>query len=553
MSEYAVMPLEDWQNILDAVRVKLKSTDLLRSGEVGDAIRSIMTGTVLSGEPITSEAEFLAMKEDGDYYLANDITVSTSYGTFRGRLYGNSMSITTSVPLFESLEGASVYDLTIKGTVDFPNVERVGALAGSATSMVAYRVVNEADVTAKKFAGGIIGYATDTCVFWGCINAGSVYSSGGYAAGILAFGGDNATFTNCSNIGTVTMYTDASYYYYGAGGIVSWVGGTGILHYCVNLGHISSNWHVGGLGARFGEDHDRNGHIVFGCVSIGHLRSTENWTAGLVRRTYGRSGFNYNTVSGSVKSDVSKASGLVGYSNSADTNYNNNIVKLGRYDIEGAEVFLSTAGAPKSTTEYDSNFTDIYALADYTGIPYDYFFGRADDTFVEMPTDYSYYFSNYDIEDESVMERLDDNFVMVDGMPMHRGVVGTYRLAQEYIQADPAVLTVSFGRESESDEGEEEFYLRTDSGAYTVDGGEAVYFEDEADLTITELSIGSVVEIMPRDADGSDVWYNAKNEIGCTSTLDGETAEGLFSCGGETVRITVTEDVASITVYQIYY
>lgn len=44
MTEYAVMPMEDWQDVVDATREKTGTSDLIRSGEVAEMIRSIDSG-----------------------------------------------------------------------------------------------------------------------------------------------------------------------------------------------------------------------------------------------------------------------------------------------------------------------------------------------------------------------------------------------------------------------------------------------------------------------------------------------------------------------------
>ena len=58
------------------------------------------------GTAITTADQFAAMDVDGKYYLANDITVSTTYPvTFTGTIDGNGKTITTSVPLFADFSG----------------------------------------------------------------------------------------------------------------------------------------------------------------------------------------------------------------------------------------------------------------------------------------------------------------------------------------------------------------------------------------------------------------------------------------------------------------
>lgn len=486
MVDYVIMPKGDWQDILDATRRMTENPALLRSGDVGDAIRSIITGTLPSGEPITCEAEFLAMEEDGDYYLANDITVSESYGTFRGRLHGNGKTVTVSEPLFKSLEGASVCDLTIKGTVDFPDVERVGALACSATTVNAYRVVNEADVTANWYAGGLVGYASDTCVFWGCFNAGKVFSEQN-AAGILAYGEKDATFTHCGNAGEITVSsktsTDdgASF----AAGIVSWVGGTGIIYYCVNLGEISGNRPVAGIGGRFGETDNVNGHIVFGCVNMGQIHTSSGNVAGLVKRTYGRSEFNNNIVSGSLKTDDGVVSGIIDYNTSSDTDYSNNVIMLDQDSVAGTSTYVVCANTGSSLSVGDSNFRNIYIFNDGA---FRYFFKRKSGSSYSIPSSYAYYFTNDEFVDGSLIETLGDDFVMENRIPMHRGVVGTYRLAREMLKVPTTILEVNF-----IDVDNEPRYT---DGYYQIDEGEAVYFTNCTSITISEgLYIESIVLI----------------------------------------------------------
>ena len=407
--------------------------ELLASIEAQLQNVNVPNGYIPFGIPITSEAEFLAMEEGGDYYLANDINVSKCYGTFRGRLHGNGRTVTVSAPLFEALEGASVCDLTIKGTVDLPDTAYVGALAKTATTANVYRVVNEADVTASSCAGGLIGYATDTCVLWGCANKGTVYSHGGYAAGILAYGKKDASFTHCINAGEIiTSATDSSKAgYYCAAGIVSWVGGTGLLYYCVNAGYISGNTHVSGVGGRFGETEDVNGHVAFGCLNIGHLYTSNGDVAGLIRRVYGRCEINYNTVSGSLKTDCGNVSALLGYSTSTASNYNKNVVNVKPEDISGDELYLATAGAASAQSASASNLSDIFVLKSDSGATFKNLFKRADDTVAPVPSNYKYYFTEEQREDGTLVSKLGTEFVMEDDIPMHRGVVGTYRVAGE--------------------------------------------------------------------------------------------------------------------------
>ena len=71
---------------------------------------------------IKSESDFLGMKPNGAYYLANDITISRAYSSdFSGTLYGNGKSIKIAdekdIPVFNSLKGATIKNLLVYGII----------------------------------------------------------------------------------------------------------------------------------------------------------------------------------------------------------------------------------------------------------------------------------------------------------------------------------------------------------------------------------------------------------------------------------------------------
>ena len=81
------------------------------------AICSFSVSAAPQGTAITSEAEFLAMKEDGAYYLANDITVTKSYeALFTGVFDGNGKTVTVSEPMFLEFCGTAM-NLTLQGDI----------------------------------------------------------------------------------------------------------------------------------------------------------------------------------------------------------------------------------------------------------------------------------------------------------------------------------------------------------------------------------------------------------------------------------------------------
>ena len=66
------------------------------------------------GQAINSAEEFAAMAADGTYYLAADITLTATYAeAFTGTFDGNGKTITTSVPVFDRIEYASIGNFTV--------------------------------------------------------------------------------------------------------------------------------------------------------------------------------------------------------------------------------------------------------------------------------------------------------------------------------------------------------------------------------------------------------------------------------------------------------
>lgn len=68
MSNYAVMPVEDWVAALDAVREKTGSSDAITSGELAEAVRSIMPK--LWGGLMVTGSFTLAQDSTSEYVIA---------------------------------------------------------------------------------------------------------------------------------------------------------------------------------------------------------------------------------------------------------------------------------------------------------------------------------------------------------------------------------------------------------------------------------------------------------------------------------------------------
>ena len=224
---------------------------------------TVDSGYTPSGTPITTEAEFLAMEENGNYYLANDITLTKTYGAaydkngimlgpdsdplveliFSGTFDGNGKTVTVSVPMFAEMEDATVKNLVIKGSINFRTDSGLGlpthcgTVAMLGTDLTFENVSNSAPIKGFEsgrsiriqnpdgtekilyepvYTGGLIGaclgdLSMTNCENWADITALCASGMVGILekATLLQDGSDNAmyttaAFTNCHNYGTIS-------------------------------------------------------------------------------------------------------------------------------------------------------------------------------------------------------------------------------------------------------------------------------------------------------------------------------------------------------------
>ncbi len=244
------------------------------------AICSFSVSAAPQGTAIISEAEFLAMKEDGVYYLANDITVTQSYANlFTGVFDGNGKTVTVSEPMFLEFCGSAM-NLTLQGDIVADHAKDNGYWARGAFACMAsgdgvvtiYNITNNANVTGfteedtaaypallgHAYTGGIIGAFDNQSVgtaasfqIVNCVNNGNVkgYHCTGGITGILylndsAYSGEQfIKVTNATNNGSIE-------------GINTYTGGiVGRVYYCVdaeftgciNNGAVNGNSNTGGI------------------------------------------------------------------------------------------------------------------------------------------------------------------------------------------------------------------------------------------------------------------------------------------------------------------
>lgn len=295
-------------------------------------IGKVADGYVPKGTPITSAAEFYAMESNGGYYLANDITIDSTWNAgaevtanyksnaaFTGTLDGNGKTITTSVPLFANLQGV-VKNLTVEGTLaesdlhaanislwtcgtivvdnvltkaDIPSGQTSGGIIGYASTGANITITNsqnDADIVCSGQVGGMVGYIQDYhLTIKNCVNNGNLTTSN-YGAGIVGRSGrDKATYptssctiSNCINNGIITSAKGQS------AGILGFLAGTATITDCVNNGNIINE--LGAAGGIFGM-HVNNagacGILIENCANYGEIRGV-TYTAGIAARV-GRS------------------------------------------------------------------------------------------------------------------------------------------------------------------------------------------------------------------------------------------------------------------------
>lgn len=223
------------------------------------------------GTAITTAEEFAAMAADGNYYLANDITVSATYASdFAGVLDGNGKTITTSAPLFTNLGSATIKNLKIAGNIvsDTSNTAALAQSIVAGSTILIENVINDCNVT--------VSIKLD-------------------AAGFIAF----ADYAQC-------------------------YGSTVTIKNCTNNGAITCGWRAGGILGYFAGSNDTSTPITINienCVNNGTINSTESYCGGIVgrfcgdKKTTGASTLNITatTNNGKVTAAISQFGGFVGY------------------------------------------------------------------------------------------------------------------------------------------------------------------------------------------------------------------------------------------------
>ncbi len=238
------------------------------------AIGSVAADYKPEGEAIKTAADFAAMKADGKYYLANDLTIEETYmESFKGTFDGNGKIITTTVSLFEQFNG-TLKNLTVEGAV----VDNSAATAAfdEAGSPIAHYAANEANTLIEN----VCNKATMTSNTKGM---GGIVGNGGVAKDVKGYY-YVLTLKNCANYGNIA--TDFASANLDSGGLIAYFPGardTGdvqfIMEDCVNYGTVNAMGRPGGLAGVV-----EGSAIITNCVNNGAVQAIDNYCGGIVGR-----------------------------------------------------------------------------------------------------------------------------------------------------------------------------------------------------------------------------------------------------------------------------
>ena len=275
---------------------------------------------------------------NGNYYLTGDVTVTATYADeFTGTFDGKGYTVTTSVPLFDKVNGATIKNLIVTGdiTTGYAAVANCVIGAGTTATMSIFeKIENRANVTNTTVsiadgnyhskltsdavaAGGIVGVVYSTSAnFTGCVNTGNV-TSPMVTGGIVSYlSGCIVTISNCKNGGIITATGD------NAGGIVAFLNyNTNVtIEKCENTNTVQGTSYVGGIvGSSNTTDNYYNIIFVTACKNAGEIIASGTRAGGIVGYVktqsniyVGNISYCYNTADITAKSGLKECGGIVG-------------------------------------------------------------------------------------------------------------------------------------------------------------------------------------------------------------------------------------------------
>ena len=250
--------------------------------------------------------------------LDNDIDISTQKWRpigerktggikFKGTFDGQNKTITLKITnctdygaLFEAIEGATVQNVTVAGTVSGASVAGVVGQAGAGSKII--NCTNKASVTgSSKAAGVVVKIEGNVVEVIGCKNEGSIGGEApNGAAGIVTYA-ESANFIvkNCTNSGNISGK--------GASGIVYNVNdpGTGVVESCVNTGAVKSTSDSNAAAGIVSVNLKGSGLKIVNCSNTGEIEG-ENCSAICYNEYNTNDASAPNTNSGEIKATVSR-------------------------------------------------------------------------------------------------------------------------------------------------------------------------------------------------------------------------------------------------------
>ena len=248
----------------------------------------------------TTIIDHAELDADGVYHLTDNVTVTATYEEeFTGKLNGNGYTVTTSVPLFKTVSGATIENLTIAGEVT--GYAAVASLVTGDNKTTFKDIANQASVSnnAALSAGGWEGVTSVYVPAAGF--AGFVYST-------------QIDIISCINSGTITA-TASGETTSPAGAMIGYASGSTVnIEDCNNTGAVSANKMAAGIIAML---NNTDVSIVYSTNS-GAITSAKTYAGGIVayKQNSGvvsiKNCTNANTVTG-----TGYVGGIVGYAKGA--------------------------------------------------------------------------------------------------------------------------------------------------------------------------------------------------------------------------------------------
>ncbi|MBE6680413.1 MAG: hypothetical protein E7598_07845, partial [Ruminococcaceae bacterium] len=349
---------------------------------------SLFTGATENATTISTAEDLVNLMNtpalwSGNYVLGDNISLTglaqTSIGNattaFTGTFDGNGKTITglsISTGLFGKIDGATVKNLTVEGSVTASG-DGTGGVIGYATgAFTVSGVTNKASVTSTyQYTGGIIGNVeiSGDALIENCVNYGTI-SGATIASGIVgrnfSTASYNYTVRNCVNRGAVTASAQAG----GVLGRLEVSSGVSNREYlvtgCANYGEITNTGlYTGGVIALFTSNAKTTNITIDNCFNAGKVESAGKYVGGIAGyyRAYANADYYfhitdcYNTAAIHCPASGAAIGGIIGAANAEKGEYTmNNCYNAGSVANGGGTYSSALIGAPHGSGRHQNNY-----------------------------------------------------------------------------------------------------------------------------------------------------------------------------------------------------